>query len=247
MIDPAELAALHQARFPELPLDCGDDAEPGVGVAEEWSDWSGFGTTAGQLRIEGYLDRLGMRGKSILHIGIGNSGLAARFARQASRVVGTTIEPREAEKAASLRLPHYQAVIHNKHSGPSDSVSGRFDVIVDNNPTCFACCIKHFGAMLDFYRATLADGGFVITDRSDLAWHNDAPGSHPRWSFDFDDLQAAASLIGLKAFRANEDIYLLARERPPAPTFASQARFHARRIARKLWRIVTLRGKLLGR
>jgi hypothetical protein len=41
-------------------------------------NWSQKWTTPDQLRIERYIDRFDLRSKRILHIGIGNSGLARR-------------------------------------------------------------------------------------------------------------------------------------------------------------------------
>lgn len=245
-MDSKQLSAVQRKRFAELPLDCGNRSDPGVRDTEEWRDWSSLGTTAGELLIEDYLDRLGTRRKSILHVGIGNSGLAKRFAPGASHIVGTTVAAAEAEKAESLGLPNYRAILHNKYSGAEDGIPADFDFIVDSNPTSFCCCLTHLGIMLDFYASKLAEKGQVITERSGLAWRMNAPGAHERWGFSFDDLAAVARLAGLDAYAVTEDIYALARTRPPTPTFASQTSYYLRKSARKLWRIVTLRGKLLG-
>ena len=246
-MDSQQLSAMQRDRFAALPLDCGNQSDPGIRDTEEWRDWSRFGTTAGELLIEDYLDRLGTRKKSILHIGIGNSGLAKRFAPSASRIVGTTIAAAEVERAESLGLPNYDAILHNKYSGANDAIPGDFDVIVDSNPTSFCCCLTHLGTMLDFYASRLGEKGQMITERTGLAWQMKAPGAHERWGFSFDDLAAVASLADLHAYRVSEDIYILARSRPSTPTFASQASYYLRKAARKLWRIVTLRGKLLGK
>ena len=245
-MDRQQLSAMQNERFPELPLEC-DRSDPGVRDSDEWGDWSGFGTTAGELLIEDYLDRLGTRGKSILHIGIGNSSLAQRFAARASRIAGTTIAPPEVEKAESLGLAHYGAILHNKYSGADNRVPPAFEFIVDSNPTSFCCCLKHLGVMLDWYASRLADNGLVITERSGLAWRMNAPGAHDRWGFSFDDLAAVARLAGLDAYAMTDDIYVLARSRPSRPTLASQSSYYLRKYARKLWRIVTLRGRLLGK
>jgi hypothetical protein len=246
-MDWQQLSALQRDRFADLQLDCGKRSDPGIRDREEWSDWSAFGTTAGELLIEDYLDRLGTRNKSILHIGIGNSGLAERFARSASQIVGTTIAVAEVSTAQSLGLSNYRAILHNKYSGTDDGIPADFDFVIDSNPTAFCCCMTHLGSMLDFYASRLADEGQLITERSGLAWQMKAPGAHERWGFSFDDLAAVARLAGLDSYRVSEDIYVLARSRPSMPTFASQTSYYLRKFSRKLWRIVTLRGKLLGK
>jgi hypothetical protein len=246
-MDWQRLSALHSERFPELPLDCGNDEEPGIRDTDEWRDWSELWATADQLQIEDYLDRVGTRGKSILHIGIGSSGLARRFTGHAAILVGTTVVPAELEKASSLALNNYRALIHNKYSGENYRIPESFDVIVDNNPTTFCCCIKHLGKMLEFYASKLNPHGQVITHRTGLGWKIDASGAHERWAFSFDDIAAVAPAAGLTAYQVTDEIYVLARSRPSRPTFASQADYYLRKFARKLWRAVTLRGRLLAR
>lgn len=245
-MDRRQYSELHQNRFSDLPLDCGASS-PGVIDTEEWRDWSELHATADQLRIEDHLDRLGVARKAILHIGIGSSGLAKRFARQASRIVGTTIIPAEAEAGARAQLPNYSAVLHNKYSGKADIVPGRFDFIVDNNPTSFCCCFEHLGEMLRFYAEKLADDGQILTHRIGLGWHIEAPEAHERWSFDLEDLSAVASSVGLTAYQVDHDIYVLARTPPRTPSVATITTYYVRKAVRKLWRAATLRGKLLGR
>ena len=52
----------------------------------------------------------------------------------------------------------------------------------------------------------------------------------PRWSFDFDDLQAVASVAGLKAWKINRDTYVLSRDTPAKPAFGPGLRSLLRRI-----------------
>ncbi|HTE85034.1 MAG TPA: hypothetical protein VK821_09890, partial [Dehalococcoidia bacterium] len=49
-----------------------------------------------------------------------------------------------------------------------------------------------------------------------------------RWSFDFDDLAAAAAAAGFSAFRMNRTVYVLSRSGPPAPGLLSLSRHVAR-------------------
>jgi hypothetical protein len=245
-MDPDALLQLRNLRFPQLPLDCGSP-DPGITDVDEWRDWTEMPTTPDQLRIEDYLDRFDLRGKSILHVGAGNSGLAVRFARRAREIVGTTVVASEAAHGRDLGLRNYRVLLHNKYSAESEGVSGPFDFIVDNNPTTFCCCIRHFGAVLDFYASNLAPNGQLVTDRVGLGWTTDAPGSNPRWRFSFDDLAQAAPLAGLTAYRISGDTYILAREAPPRPPLRTEfghflrslfgkAKRKLRRLARSILR-----------
>ena len=219
---------LHRSRFPELPLDCGALRNPGVIYSEDLRDWSDKATTPDQARIERYIDRYDLRRARILHIGIGNSGLAKRFYRRVKGIVGTTIDESEIRVATALALPNYRFVEHNKFSGKDDGVEGTFDFIVDNNPTSPCCCFRHLSDMLEFYLEKLAPDGQIVTDRLGLGW---VPAeTNPRWRFDFGDLAAVGAVAGLTATRMTRTVYVLSRSAPLAPDLASRSRHVARRI-----------------
>ena len=226
---------LHASRFPELPFYCGNELNPGVLDTAELRDWSDRPTSDDQYRIESYLDRLDLRTKRILHIGIGNSGLARRLHRRAVEIVGTSVDGPEISLARSLSLPNYMAVEHNKYAGPSDEIPGHFDLIVDNNLTSSCCCISHLRRLFEFLDAKLSRDGQVITDSVGLAWIPQA--AHPRWKFDIDDLTAAARMAGLMAFSVSPTVFVLSRTEPPkSRLIPSVPRLvtEARRFGRKL-------------
>lgn len=234
--DPKSLSELRERRFPGLPVNCGNSANPGLADVAEWRDWTSQPTTPDQLRIEDYLDAFDLGGKRILHVGVGNSGLARRFAARAMDIVGTSVVQSEVEQAAALAIPNYRAVVHNKHMGADTAIGGRFDFIVDNNPTTFCCCLTHLEAMLEFYASSLAPGGQIVTDRVGLGWTTGAPGSNSRWGFTFDDLAAVAQLAGLAAYRVSDFIYVVSREPPASPPLAGKLRSLATRLAERVWR-----------
>lgn len=236
---------LHQRHFAELPFDCGNSTDPGVRYCEDLRDWSDKATTPDQRRIENYIDRFDLRRKRILHIGIGNSGLARRFHRRVQEIVGTTIDEPEMSVARSRAFPNYRFVLHNKFSGRDDAVDGPFDFILDNNPTSPCCCVRHLGELFDFYDKKLAPGGQVVTDRQGLAWVPD--GTNPRWSFDFDDLEAVGATAGLSAYRASRQVYVLSRSAPPAPGPVSLSRHLLRRAGRLPGQIARNGPRLLRR
>lgn len=220
---------LHRTRFADLPLDCGVVHDPGVLFSEELGDWSQLGTSPDQTRIERYIDRFDLRDKRVLHIGIGNSGLARRFSRRVGEIVGTTIDDPEIRVATTTGLGNYAFVKHNKYSGDNDVVPGRFDVIIDNNPTSPCCCMRHLEALFAFYVEKLAPNGIIVTDREGLEWIPDE--SPMGWSFDFEDLSAVAEAEGLRAFRVTRTVYLMTFTKPPEPTLPSLLK-HAVRRAR---------------
>ena len=218
---------LHRSHFPKLPLDCGKQTDPGLIYSEDLRDWSAKATTPDQARIERYIDRYDLTGKRILHIGIGDSGLARRFHCRVREIIGTTIDGPEMEVARSLAIPNYDFVLHNKYSGANDSIPGKFDLILDNNPTSPCCCMRHLSILFDFYLEKLSDGGQIVTDRQGLAWVPEE--ANPRWSFDFEDLTDAGVAAGIRTFRMSRTVYALARSPPARPGFFSLTRHIARR------------------
>jgi hypothetical protein len=231
MTGPDRWSELHEQHFPELPFDCGNRIDPGVRYCADLRDWSAKATTPDQHRIEIYIDRYDLRQKRILHIGIGNSGLAKRFHRRVKEIVGTTIDEPEIQVARALALSNYRAVLHNKFSGSEDLIEETFDFILDNNPTSPCCCIRHLADLFQFYAEKLAPGGQIVTDQQGLAWVPD--GTNPRWSFDFDDLAVVGGAVGLSAFRMSRTVYVLSRSAPAAPDLRSRSR-HVLRRARRL-------------
>jgi hypothetical protein len=233
-IDPAALRRLHAERFAELPFDCGKASGAGIPDTDEWRDWSAQPTTPDQMRIEAYLDRFDLRDKSILHVGSGNSGLAARFARRARRIVGISVVPGEVSCAEALGLINYHAVLHNKYDrGGLEGES--FDFIVDNNPSTFCCCLTHFATMIEWYAGALVEDGQTVVDRVGLGWTTQ--GSHPRWSFDFGDLASIAGLAGLGCHPVGGEIIVLAHGIPARPTIRSRTARQMRRIRRAVGKL----------
>jgi hypothetical protein len=226
---------LHRTRFPELPLDCGNRRDPGIIYSEDLRDWSDKATTPDQTRMEHYVDRYDLRRARILHIGIGNSGMAKRFHTRVGEIVGTTIDEPEMKLARALSLPNYSFVTHNKYSGRSEAVDGTFDFILDNNPTSPCCCIRHLAVLFEFYADKLASGGQIVTDRQGLEWVPQA--NHPRWSFDLDDLRPVSAVAGFSVFPMTNCVYVLARSAPPTPAALA-------RLSSALRRVGALPGKI---
>jgi hypothetical protein len=171
-------------------------------------DYSKLPPTTDQLRMEDALRAMEWLGTSVLHVGIGDSGFAARFGPSLERVVGLTISDGELAHARTVAVPNY--VVHkvSKYSaGVRLMVSEPFDFILDNNPNSFACCKFHFHQMLETYCALLKPGGMLLTDQGGMDW----VARDRRWRLTFRDLQWLERLFPLQARRLSSTVYALVR------------------------------------
>ena len=142
---------------------CGSE-QPGVSPNAEAIDWTQQETTRDQVRIEAVLDTMTLTGAQILHVGVGNSQLARRFANRVRFIDGLTVHQHEKTYAEALGIPNYTVYVLNKHSREIVSVLAHtYDFIIDNNLASFACCKKHFRVMLKNYVAVLRSRGRVLT------------------------------------------------------------------------------------
>lgn len=234
----SSLGSLWTTRFSTVPVDCGNDL-PGVQEVEEWREWGDRETTPDQERIEDFIDQLDLSDLTILHVGIGNSKLAVRFSDRVKGIVGIAISPDEVRRGVELDLPNYTPILHNKYLERSPREFGHFDIIIDNNPTAFACCRRHLGYMMSNFAAHIRPNGVILTDREGLGWVVNAPDSNPRWGFDFDDWSALGEVFGLKARRLTDSVYALTA---PKAAFRKRSRVSWReRFVRGLGNV--LRGR----
>jgi len=153
---------------------CGSE-QPGVASNDEAIDWTQQQTTPDQVRIEAVLDTMELTGAQLLHVGVGNSKLAQRFASRLSRVDGLTLHHNEKINADALAVANYTVYILNKYSREVVSVlSHTYDFIIDNNLASFACCKKHFVIMVENYLSLLRSQGRILTCQIGMdAYHDD--------------------------------------------------------------------------
>ncbi len=177
-------------------------------MVEDLRDFSWRETTQDQKRIERYLKEECCRHSVLLHVGIGNSGLARNFCSSVSGTVGITIQENELHHALGLRIRNYFPLIMNKYSMElANGFAAGFDFVIDNNPSTFCCCFWHFIRMMTSYRSLLRSGGQIVTDRGGLCWT--MPGSNPRWSLNFADWMWVARALGMIAEDVNGDVYMM--------------------------------------
>lgn len=203
----ADRPALDLARWRGVPRWCGR-ARPGVGGENpNVVDYAARETTPDQKRIEDALEPRVCATSRILHVGIGNSSLARRFAPRVARIVGLTVSGQELRRARELDIPNYEALLLNKYSAELAALPGTFDFVVDNNPASFGCCVGHVERMLDTYCDLLGPGGLLLTDAAGLDWcYGDGA-----MKLDFDDLQALGERYPLEALRLSAQVFALRR------------------------------------
>ena len=153
---------------------CGSE-QPGVASNDKAIDWTQQQTTPDQVRIEAVLDTMALTGAQLLHVGVGNSKLAQRFASRLSGVDGLTVHHNEKIYADALAIANYTVYVLNKHSREVVSVlSHTYDFIIDNNLASFACCKKHFFIMVENYLSLLRSQGRILTCQIGMdAYHDD--------------------------------------------------------------------------
>jgi hypothetical protein len=143
---------------------CGNREQPWVTRISEAVDWTHQETTPDQARIEAALDTMTVTGASILHVGVGNSQFAQRFASRARRLDGLTVHQNEKTQADALRIPNYTVYVLNKYSPEFGAVLTKpYDFIIDNNLASFACCHYHFAVMCANYLRALTAHGQILT------------------------------------------------------------------------------------
>src|SRR5262245_10886422 len=149
-----------------------DGESPRIG-RDSSVDWSHCAGSADQARIEAVLDTMVVPRAALLHVGVGNSGLAERFVSRTARSDGLTVSRNEKAVAESLGLDRYTVHILNKHSQEfGEVITGEYDLIIDNNLASYACCRYHFHLMLDSYMRMLKPRGKILTDQAGMDWYD---------------------------------------------------------------------------
>ncbi|MDP2311891.1 MAG: hypothetical protein Q8P41_03235 [Pseudomonadota bacterium] len=146
----------------------------------------------------------------LLHVGVGCSDLAVKFAARVERIDGITVLEDEHATALALGLPNYHVWTMNKHATALAGLAGPYELIVDNNPGSFACCERHFRFTLATYARLLAPGGRVVTDERGARWRQPG-GLSVRWR----RWAREGRAIGLVAERLTDTVWAL--RKPTAP------------------------------
>jgi hypothetical protein len=195
---------LSQRHFSKVPLMCASVEDPGIDEIPR-QIWIDKATTPDQERIEDYLVKIIKPQNTILHVGIGNSSLARKLCYKGVVVLGITIHEEELMHANALGICNYLVLLVNKYSVDMTSINRRFDFIVDNNPSTYACCLYHFCYMFVAYKRLLREGGAILTAEPGLGWV--VKNGNPNWALRPDDWALIASTLNLSAAQVDDFVY----------------------------------------
>lgn len=163
-------------------------------------DYSSCAPSDDQKEINDYLLGYESRGKSILHIGIGNSSIAKMFTH-AKNIDGITISENEEFYAKSLGLNNYHIIRENKYCSNLKTMLGnnKYDLIIDNNLASFVCCEKHFLQFMSTLSSSLKSNGMIITHWYGMQWILDhgVNDTEECWRLDEEKLQYIADYYEL--------------------------------------------------
>jgi hypothetical protein len=185
---------------------CGNREQPGVTQVSGAVDWTHQETTPDQACIEAVLETLRVTGASLLHVGVGNSRFAQRFASRASRIDGLTVHQNEKTRAEALALPNYTVYVLNKYSPKFGAVlTNRYDFIIDNNLASFACCKYHFAVMWANYLWALTPHGQIVTCQIGMEAYQDDCG----WGMTYADLVRLERQFAVQVSKLTEGVYAI--------------------------------------
>jgi hypothetical protein len=186
---------------------CGNHEQPWVTRVSEAVDWTQQATTPDQARIEAVLDTMAVTGASILHVGVGNSKFAQRFASRARRIDGLTVHLNEKSHADALGLSNYTVYVLNKYSPEFVSViTHTYDFIIDNNLASFACCRHHFSVLCENYLQVLASHGQILTCQIGMdVYHGDFG-----WIMTYADLVSLEQKFPVHVSKLTDVVYAIA-------------------------------------
>lgn len=190
-------------RLSRCPGDCG--ASLPAPVYRDRSYAGGLESPDQAEIVEALAGRVGPTTR-VLHVGVGSSALARRLAGGVAWVDGFTVLDDEAAVARALGLANYRVWIGNKYGAGLAEARGPYDAVVDNNPGSFACCRRHFRAMMAGYAGMLGPGGAVWTHARGAGWRQRG-GLALAW----DGWAREAAAAGLVAERDAGDVWLARR------------------------------------
>jgi len=194
-----------RSQYESCPEVCGRMDSPGLALDMPlWVDHTRDETTVDQARIEAELGKMDLSGKNILHVGVGNSRFAERFASRVNLIDGLTVSRNEKALADSFEIDNYTVYFLNKYGREFVlTIKNKYDFVVDNNLASFACCKYHFYLMLDNYIWSSKPGGQILTDQQGMDWVIE----DPRWKLTYQDLLALENKFPVRVGRITDTVF----------------------------------------
>ena len=154
---------------------------------KSYTYWEDREVTTDELEIIKFLENNNdFKFKTVLHIGIGNSYFAKKFA-DTNKIIGVTISQKEIQKARTMDLKNYQFFLLDKYSiNFKDFLNkNKFDLIIDTNLKSYSCCQVSFEFMINNILKSISVNGMLITSINGMKWFKDLK---PKLSFSFNKL-----------------------------------------------------------
>ena len=174
---------------------------------KSYTYWEDRAITTDELDIINFLDNeKKIKFKSVLHIGVGNSYFAKKFARRFN-IKGITISQEEVKKANSMNLINYQVYLLDKYSTQFKNFLSKntFDLIIDTNLKSYTCCQETFEFMISNIFKSINSNGMLITSINGMKWFKDLK---PKLSFSIKKF----FFFKLKEINGNKNNILLPEE-----------------------------------
>jgi len=174
---------------------------------KSYTYWEDRTVTTDELDIIKFLDNnKDIKFKSVLHVGIGNSYFAKKFASRFN-ITGISISQKEITKGKAMNLKNYQAYLIDKYSTQFKDFLDKntFDLIIDTNLKSYACCQETFEFMINNIFQSINPNGMLITSINGMRWFKDLK---PKLSFSIKKF----FFFKLKEINGNKNNILLPEE-----------------------------------
>ena len=185
------------------PADCGNTNDIQDKKALGWETRP---PSISELLLEADLLSSPLQDYNLLHVGIGNSRLAARLSARCRHITGIATDELEWTRGTRLGLANYQPVIVSQRAGDLGShlPLKAYDVIIASDSVSQMCCLRHAKQWMDNCLVLLAPEGRILTVCPDPL-----SASTSNWAAKEDDLRYLAAEFDLGLAKTAYDVYVL--------------------------------------
>ena len=137
-----------------------------------FSYWEHNKVTSDERHVLNFLKKkISIKGKKILHVGVGNSYLEENL-KDFYKVDGITLSGSEILNAKNKKIKKYKIFFLNKFSKKTlfNKKLKNYDIIIDVNLKSYACCDSAFIHLIKQYVKMLKHNGIIITGKNGMKW-----------------------------------------------------------------------------